>query len=295
MSDDSETGAASRGASPGWVTLGSVAIFAVAVLAGVLYLARADKAFDISVDKDGEFKIAVQSGDNLADILANAIEQDRRTVEALLSSHGFFHIESSRMISALAQIDVSKVENRDVTNGMREMLWNLDGPFERPGTLAGADERFIGALEELDLASTDHPSELLARIWQHSLDKTSVFRPRRFDGVVVLVPNAPPQDGRPQIYACPGNEISGKVTTLQTKGETRNLVTGEVVSEVFLDGCGGSALSLRALLAGEPARFGLDFDTFSNLIAPGQTATVLPEQVEVVFTVYPRNLTVAGN
>ena len=132
----------------GLTQLGAVAIVAVAVLVAIYLLSGSGRPFQISLDKEGRFSVEAKPGDNFATILAAALKEDPQTVEALLAGNSFYKITSPQLVDAISRIDAKADATAEVTHGMRELLWNLAGPFQPPGTLDGADERLINALED---------------------------------------------------------------------------------------------------------------------------------------------------
>ena len=249
--------------------------------------------FRFSLDKEGKFTVEARAGDNFATILASAIEKDPRTVEALLGTYDFYKLTSPELVDALARLDAAAPPNAAVTHGMRELLWNLAGPFERPGTLVGADERLIGALDELE-ATPGGTSKLFAGIWQRSLDRTGLFRPRSFNAEVVRLwggAAAPP--GQVFVYSCPGNVLVGKQTTLWTEGERAGAVTGLIVDDLQRFDCGNAGKTVEEMLAGQPARLAVDGATFGNLLGATDASAALPPRIEAKFRVHPKELTAA--
>jgi hypothetical protein len=292
MAEAAGKGGNALGGMSGPAKVVALAVVAAAVLAAIFLLARTDRPFEITIDREGKFSVEARQGDNFADILKAAIEKDPATVEALLSTHGYYNVKSPRLVDALARLDAAAAANQEVTAGLRRMLWDLAGPFKRPGTLAGADERLIGALDELEEVAGG-TSKLFAGIWERSLERTGLFRPRSFNAEVTRLwggPAAPP--GQVFVYACPGNELVGKQMTLWTEGERAGAVTGLIVDDLQRFDCGNAGRTVEELLAGQPARLGLDGTAFAGLLG-ATTSEALPPRVEAKFRVHPKELTAA--
>ena len=292
--DKAAAAAPGRGFS-GLAQLGAVAIVAVAVLVAIYLLSGSGRPFQISLDKEGRFSVEAKPGDNFATILAAALKEDPQTVEALLAGNSFYKITSPQLVDAISRIDAKADATAEVTHGMRELLWNLAGPFQPPGTLDGADERLINALEDLDSTpGAEQSSRLLAGIWQRSLDRTGVFRPRSFNADVKLIFNTPPAPaGEVFIYACPGSGFVGKDTTVWTEGEHPGAVTGVIVEDLQRFDCDNADKTLEQLLAGQAARLALDGGTYRNLLGEPDTSVTLPPRIAAKFRVHPKDLTAA--
>ena len=288
---------ASEAQKSGLIKIGLFALVAVVAIYGIYKITSGVQGGSLEVTSGG-VKFTQKPQDNFSDILAKAIEADEETVEVLLSEHGFYNITSTRLVDAIGRIDAAAEENKKVTQGLREVLWDLNGPFQRPGTLTGADERLIGALEELEevLRESGETSRLLAELWRRSLNRTSVFRPRSFHAVVKQISGEPESlnpEAPPTIYACPGSAFVGKEMSIWIPEGEGGLVTGFVVEEVTKFDCDSSKRSLQQLLAGQPADLALDRNTFSILAGQSETEDTLPSVLEAKFSVQPQDLRAA--
>ncbi len=281
-------------AGGGMAKLAIVAVIAVAVLGAVWILAGRGGPFRISVDKTGSVVVEAQQGDDFGKILGSALDKDRKTVEALLNANGFFSIADPELVTRIESIKPGEEATAEVTSGIRRLLFNLEGPFQRPGTLVGADGRLLDALDDLDSTpGAQATSPLLAGLWQRSLDRTGVFRPRSFNADVKLLFVGPAAPGQPVIYACPGSEFVGKDATVWTGGETPGAVTGLIVADLQRFDCPDADRSLEELLAGQPARLALDGATYRGLFGQPDPGVTLPPHVAAKFRVHPKDLTAA--
>lgn len=196
-----------------------------------------------------------------------------------------------KLVGALARIDAAAESNRELTAGLRNLLWDLNGPFAPPGTFRGADERLITALDELENVSFEsgQASRLIAEIWRLSLNRERLFRQRRFNAEVHQVSGPASTPGAlPSIYACPGNQLAGMYATLWT---TSSSTTGPLVVDVKHLNCSAPD-SLSALLSGKPAQLGLDATAFTQLFPDGTTPS--DGSLVAYFHVYPRDFIAAG-
>lgn len=78
-------------------------------------------------------------------------QEDVRTVEEL-RRHGYFQAADLALRDKYVQMDFD--ESNEVQAMFLEMLWNLEGPFQKR-TLAGAEETFLAAFEELHSGDAD--------------------------------------------------------------------------------------------------------------------------------------------
>jgi hypothetical protein len=293
MNETREQGEAAEAPKSGRIKLWFFSVIAAVALGGIYMMATGGQGGVVEMNTEG-VKISLNRQDNFADILKKAIAAAPETVEVLLGQHGYYNINSTKLVDAISRIDAANQENRAVTEGMRQLLWDLDGPFTRPGTLTGADERLMGALEELEevLRESGETSKLLAELWQRSLERTSVFRPRSFNANITLLNGASEDENRAVvIYACPGSDFVDKEMTLWTQDGAGGLITGTVVSDVRRFDCGNSRLSLQQLLAGQPANLALDLSNFNKLVGSVPSGASTDTGINARFQVQPKDLT----
>ncbi len=294
VTDKGAQRAAGRGFG-GLTQIGLAAIAALAVLAAIYLLSGSGRPFQISLDKEGRFSVEAKPGDNFATILDSAMQTDPRSVEALLGTYNFYKLTSPQLVDAMSRIDAAAPATAEVTHGMRQLLWNLAGPFKPPGTLDGADVRLLDALDDLDPhGDAAHASRLLAGIWERSLDRTGVFKPRAFKADVAVVRTADGAGGA-AIYACPGSPLVGKLVTMipeVSKGDLSLQIKGTILQDPFRFGCGGSeGTSLEALLAGKAESLGIDPISYAELATPSTADAGLPPTVAAKFQVSPVDVT----
>jgi len=100
----------------------------------------------------------------------------REAITGILQGHGFYRIPSDRAATALR--DLKESENtQPFIQSMRQLLYDLAGPFARPATFMDAsDDRLLLALD--DLVANKPSSPLVARLWEMSLDWKGIFQPR---------------------------------------------------------------------------------------------------------------------
>lgn len=268
---------------------------AAATLVAGYMLARLNKEFEIRFGADGEFAIAVQAGDDLSQILDQVFAAKPRYVEALMTLHDYYPLRSANLAVALARIDVTSETDKDVTKGLRELMWMQRGPFQAPGALSGADDRLFAALEQLEEESRleAKSNRLLALLWQSSIEQKGFFRPRVFRAEVVPVLHGRGvPGGAKEVYACPGNVLVGKSVTIVGSGEGEFVqISGKLSDDPIRFACNDDGASLYELLGGGEFKMGVDPITFAELADPNGNLGTLPEIVEAKFQVQSIDIT----
>lgn len=284
----SETGGPGRGSS-GWartaMVLGVALITAVAVYAISDRLIENDKTFEVVVDPSTGVTIKARAGEGIEALIDRAFEQSAAAVGGVLAQKGFYRLHSDNMITALALTDPATLPPSTLTR-YRKLLGNFEGPFQRPGTLVESDGRLLSAIEDLEaqVRASRTTNQLIADLWQESLDQQGIFRPRLLRARLVLLADAGgAEPGRyPVFFTCPGNPIKNRWVTVgaPTDGAghllpaTPEKLDGVVRDDPFMSqqlGCADEGpQSLAAFLTGTPMVLGLDFDSLQRLVAVAQ-------------------------
>jgi hypothetical protein len=194
------------------------------------------------------------------------MEKDEATVTALLAGRGFFRATDQRIVREIENLDPADPEDAVVVGALRQMLWDLSGPFRLPDTMIGADARLVSAIEA-QTATPDDPTQgrLLAELVRRSLDRSSIFEVRQFPArLQPLEPlSGPLAREAAMIWACPGSELIGKQAQIWSRGRT---VYAEVLPDVRLSrGCAGTARTIQALLQGSEAVLGVPPEAYAVL------------------------------
>src|SRR5262245_1313056 len=183
-SQSSETGMRGKGMSGrstpaiSWIRV--LGPLVMGVLAGLvtIHLADTGKSVAVKIGKDGTTQIVVTANESFDNVLENALNNHRELVEALLHGRKYYKIDD-KILPVLASEEGAKV-----AAGLRKMLWDLNGPFAVPGTLRGADERMVTALDDLDKALEDpeanEASPFLGRLWTLMMEQQRIFKQRVF-------------------------------------------------------------------------------------------------------------------
>jgi hypothetical protein len=265
-----------------------LATLLVGLALGYVVVAQ-NKDATISIDASG-VKFDVASDAKFSDVLDTSLAADDRSVEAILESRGFYRPASEQLIAVLAAIDASTPGGRKVADGLLQMLWNLEGPFESPGTLSGADGRMVEALNEIARGGNEsgEANKLLAALWEDQIDQTGIFRQRKFSATVEGGPSAR-ERANAEVYACPGSAIvDGRVIMIFVKGGRDQLVT-EVRHDPAIFSCSDDdPVTTRQLLAGRSARLAMNGAAFRRVWGEGADPPAAPATVD--FVVFPRNL-----
>ena len=290
-----ETGAAGGEAkSDSTVLRLGLATIAGAVALGMVYLLQG-QGFEMSYG-GGKGTLKVERSDSLEAVILRALEKDRELAEGDLAQLGFHSMHSVKVADELRRL-----KDDEVAMAIREVLWDLDGPFALPGTFAGADKRLISALEDLDRVKTEtgQISELLAEIVLMSVDRRGVFQPRDFAGEVRRLPGSAVRDGLARVYVCPGSPLVGKDIRITLQHASRDdpetedftIFPGVIVQDPSRMRCDGPFRKLTELLAGAPAELGLDADDFARLTAGAPPGGLPTRGLKVTFTVHPTDYT----
>jgi hypothetical protein len=272
-------------APSGWAR--TAAIVAVAVIAAVTLvivlreLDTQDRPFEIVVDRNSGVSIKAHAGEGIEALIDRAFEESAASVGGVLANRGFYKLHSDNMITALELTEPDTLPESTLRR-YRKLLGDFEGPFRRPGTLLESDGRLLSAIEDLEaqVRASRTTNQLIADLWQESLDQQGIFRPRLIRARIVLLStpvNADP-DRYPALFACPGNPIKDRLVTIgaPTDAEgnllpaTSQKLDGVVRDDPFLSqqlGCSGDdPKDLSALLMGEPMVLGLDFASLRTIV-----------------------------
>lgn len=271
-----------------------VAIVALLVGAGVTYvLAVMGSGGKVAISKGG-VSIEVAADDNFISLLDKALEKDNEAVTAALASRRFYHMASDEFLSELAGIKPSDQHWKRVSDGMRRMLANLEGPFQLPGTLSQADEKLMQAFEDLEGAVSEakEASALLATLWERNLEQRGVFRQRVFPANIRIIEHAP--ENQQVIFACTGGGlVGGRIIDVFT--EKGSSLRGEIYIDPSYFDCAEPAVSVREMLTEKvPISLGMNIKAFKTLYPDADLLGIENNtSSSAKFVVYPRHL-VAG-
>jgi hypothetical protein len=290
----------------------TVAATAVALLLGVWLLV--DRGTDFRLGwEGGRPSLEVKSREAFGKVLDDFLESDGRDAEALLRERGFFRttgitpealgeivarkiaegpasegftIEALRqqdfyrlgdatLIQALSELD----PDDPFSHQLRAMLFQRQGPFGAPATLAEADGDFLtSALRDL---SQSHPLKVM--MWSNYVGFRWDFMVPDLKVRVVPVAVArgiemgSPVPSTEVAYVCPGSELFGKALHLWNEEQTTSLVVQARGRRLQID-CTGALLQLVDLFKGE-VEIGVAEDvfrrSFPEAVAAGERSVLL--------------------
>lgn len=273
----------------GWAR--TVGVIGVAIVAAAGIYAVIDRlsgrngSIEIVVDRATGVTIKAQPGEAIATLIDAAFMESAAAVGGVLAERGFYKLHSDNMITALALTDPATLEPSTLTR-YRKLLGEFEGPFERPGALLESDGELLSAIADLEteVRASRTTNQLIAEIWQASLDQQGIFRPRLLKARIVVIPGAGDRgpDAWPVFFTCPGNPIRNRLITIgaPSDGDGRPLpaqpekLDGVVRDDPFMSGqlgCAeGASQTLAAFVLGEPMVLGLDFDSLQQMVAVAQ-------------------------
>ncbi len=171
---------------------------------------------------------------------ANSIST-RRVIGTILQDHGFYAIPSDSAVNALREIKETE-STQAFIQSVRQLLYDLAGPFSRPATFMGAsDDRLLLALD--DLAERKPSSPLVAKLWEMSLDWQGIFHPRSVNVVIQGDDTLTPKVAA----TCAGSIL------LEKSAQVLNEQGDSGASVIISKSKPCAATSTESLLAGNPA------------------------------------------
>ncbi|MEM8570806.1 MAG: hypothetical protein AAGG56_07820 [Pseudomonadota bacterium] len=286
------------------LTLPILIVFALVAVLALFLIFRAGSGGSVKLGADG-VEIDVGANAEFAELLEAALNEDPDTVGALLNREGYFKVkEDPSYVDRLRDADVSP----EVSGRMRQLLFDLSGPFALPNTFDQAKAEMIRALVTLDnKAGEFEPNSgglanpFLTEIWRHNLERTSIFARRTFRADVTLLHGDPVSGSgngpaKVHVLACRGSELRGKNVVLSRQNETGGffLVPAEVVVDPSRMPCIGNARTLEALIANQTARFWMTEEAFAQIAGPTEEGATLPPRIKARFEVLPNDLWLAS-
>ncbi|WP_209426277.1 hypothetical protein [Pararhodobacter sp. SW119] len=220
-------------------------------------------------------------------ILDSQLDIHAVLTRALLRDRGFFRVSDPALITALANLSPT-----DPASGqLRQMLFNLEGPFARPNTLDGARGRFITEV----LESRPADDTLVAEIWSGFIAQSLSFLYPELRAN--LVPSNMPVrlqigEGGNVVWnaaACNGSDLSRKF--LQLWQETPDGAMIELPVTVFvretlpINHCRGEPLKLIDIARAREAKLGLPNELHASLMA--EASSIENGRLRFSFAIFP--------
>lgn len=274
----------------GWMKFAGIAVLAAVAGYGIFTLG--ERAGGGSISLPGLVEVTINEDDNFGAVLEKAIIANAGQVENLLAGQNYYKLTSINWVNKLRQVELEA----DVGAGLRQLLYDLAGPFEKTMALAGADIRLLEAVAELKAkADRSDPEDdirangFLAAILRDSLEQKGVFD-LKFNADVVLR-NDTEDPNRAEVYACRTSVFVGKEITLlfnrDDESEISNIFSGIVRP---ISNC-SSERTLEELIARKRERIGLSVAAFEQLYGPVGAGETLPPRLSAEFEVLPLNST----
>lgn len=280
-----------RNAAATWIKYLAWVAIVVIVTGALSYLAVKNIGYTVAMNKDGTATITVHPNDSFPDILKKAMAKDPKLVNATLASEHYYKLTDLSLVSALEHLNYSEVENQKIASGLRDMLYDLRGPFAVPGALRSAKNgAFVGALNDLDdaLKNATSANAILAKLWENDQNRTGIFKLRRFSATVEIVPNAPFGDETyPNVFTCPGSALpEGRIIQITGVGQYKGQTLAEVHQNMMLFPCDRPGLTVEELLAQKKVvRLGLSERVFRRLTSIDATE----RKINVSFFLYAKD------
>ena len=284
-----------------------IAIIALATIVGLAIFHR-DSGFEMTLG-DGDRKVSLNFKDNsvdVADVLDTMLAADeanasnRELVEALLANRGYYHITDVRLVNALTDLTPGE-ESSELSNALRNLLYDLKGPFAAPNPFAGVrNTLLVDAIMELDPRKTSSPDNglsvdgeadkgtrqsinpLMSELWRRSIEIQGIFRPHEIRATIRQARGIPPGTA----VACTDSLLDGKQITITSVGLQKRVM---VDAREF---CGRAAPNAEKLLAGEREELYLapeDFVEIAGVVPAAATGTGRRDPVDVSVVVAPKH------
>jgi hypothetical protein len=270
-----------------YLQIAIVAVVALAVVVGYAITTR-DSGFEVVIDRERGVTLSFEERRiELGELLLRVLAEDgdtstqRQLAEAVLERQGYYHLGNIRLADALRTLAAD--DPSGLAAELRRLLYDLQGPFATPHTLAGApDDRLLQAFDALDIdfgkadeVTPEAVSPLLASLWQQSLNRDGVLRPRAIRATLR------PAGGieRHRALACTNSVLDGKEVTVSG---------GHVLMRFRVDAnqfCDRPAPRPRELLVGVAERLYVPREDFAELVGGEQRTSK-----DVRLVVSPRAL-----
>ncbi len=253
----------------------------VGVIIGIFFEAKYRGPIRLSVQAQGyNMELDVSEQITLTELLNTLLEKNKGAVMGELEAKGFYLIPSLEAAAALRRFKETD-DNRDFAREVRKIMYDLDGPFARDTTfLEAEDDRLINALD--DLFQKKPASPLIVRLWEDSLNWSSIFSIRKID---VLIKED--QDlHRGTAATCVGSILLNRDSQVSSYEEGEEFITVRIAET---KPC--SAASPADLLGGKEATVWISSSDMHALIrAKAQSLTAASELHATLFAM-PRYLT----
>jgi len=225
----------------------------------------------------------------------NANSSNREMVETMLATRGYYHITDDRLVSELTNLPDGE-ESGDLRNALRNLLYELKGPFAEPNPFAGVrNTLLVDKLMELDPRRTSADggdqtgkdesqpvNPLMSELWRRSIEIQDIFRPHEIRATIRQGGGIPPGTA----VACTDSLLDGKQITITSVGMQKRVM---VDAREF---CSRPAPNAQELLAGEREQLYLapdDFVEVTGIVPAAVGGTARRDSHEVAVVVAPKH------
>ncbi|WP_159090082.1 hypothetical protein [Ruegeria sp. Alg231-54] len=258
----------------------SVALAVVAVFA-----LKSGKDVTVKVSKNGTIELDAREGQSLTQLLDKGFEaveltseddaatkarkkSEMRALTRTLQSHGYYALDDSALAHRIRGLDKDHI----LSAQLRDVLYDLEGPFKLPGTLRGADSRLWQAIADLydGIKAEPHDdSQLFATLYTNFIEQDTVFSPYKHQITAegVLLHDTDESD-KPMVFTCPDSLLKQGITVLvkPTGGSSNNMRQFTVQQDAVFHAC--SAVTPLEFLSGSKVKLGLNRAAFDLLFPP---------------------------
>lgn len=214
--------------------------------------------------------------EQLPAMLEAALERHAGVTRAILRDRGFLRISDPALLHQLAEL----APDNPTSVGLRQLLFDMRGPFAHPSTLDGARSRFIAEM----LEQRPRNDSLVTEIWSDFIGRSLSFLypPLKAD----LVPADIPEWTRAHAHgprvrnaaACRGSDLERKFVQVwhsAPEGGLQDQYTVYVGTTLGIGECRDEALTLVDFANGAAPRLGLPRAHFASLHAGAGAARPL--------------------
>ncbi|WP_170418218.1 hypothetical protein [Ruegeria atlantica] len=284
----------------------------IIILSGVLayvtvFALKTGKDVTVKVSKNGTIELDARDGQSLTQLLDNGFEavkttpeddeettarklSEMRALRRTLKSHGYYALNDSELVHKIRGLE----KDDSLSVELREVLYDLEGPFSLPGTLRGADSRMWQAIADLYEGIKAEPrddSQLFATLYTKFIQQETVFSPFKHEvtaeGVLLHDTNA---DDKPMMFTCPDSFLKQGITVLvKPVGGSSNIMRQFTVQQnAMFHAC--AARTPFEFLSGSEMKLGLNRVAFDQLFPPRLAdAERFQGRGTLSVIIYPRN------
>ncbi|WP_170428417.1 hypothetical protein [Ruegeria arenilitoris] len=289
--------------------LKSITIIVLSAVLGYVAVSalKTGKDVTVKVSKNGTIELDAREGQSLTQLLDNGFEavkpsdddspetkarknSDMRALTRTLQSHGYYALNDSALADRIRVLE----KDHSLSVQLRDVLYDLEGPFSLPGTLRGADSRMWQAIADLYEGIKSEPlgdSQLFATLYTNFIDQETVFSPFKHEvkaeGELLHDTN---ETNTPMVFTCPDSFLKQGITVLiKPVGGSSNIMRQFTVQQnAMFHSC--AARTPFETLSGSQMKLGLNRAAFDQLFPPRLAdAEQFQGRGTLSVIIYPRN------